>query len=628
MPRRTPCWPIVFACLLLLASSAFAGVPVLYHSPADDGARPTSTPVEPGTPAVTLFLYLDPGNLPSIGGSPCVDGDGDELCGWKLDLQVSGSASVQAFLPDAAQDVVAKTTSQGVVATGGDAIAGELGPIRLGELALDVVANDWSVSLGRGSAVDASFGLMELPPAPIAVPEPGADSALVAGAIALLGVSRVRGRRRLGIRPLSVALSLALFVPIAALAQDADADGVLDESDNCVYTANPLQEDGGGLQGAMPDGIGDACQCGDLNGDGRIDLLDAALYQRALAGVLPVALEEDRCSVIGGRLDCEPNDRQAMRQGLVGLAPGVSQVCQAAQAVPPLPARIAAAGDSITQAFAANCTCNTNVFCLLCPALGDKPQYSWFNGSSIAASFYGLYGGTGSGITASRVSVSGAEMTAGADNFASQVDDILSLVPVPDLVVVELGGNDICSRTCVDASSCSDPLYDDATWTAAIEAGLDKLVGYGHPTSLPAGATVYLLGVPRVQDLHDAGVAKQQSSSSVDCEAFWDEFDVCRVATVDIPAYGEDLPTRRAAVGERIRRYNEILRDLALAYSTNGNGKNPNGIEVVADYVNETIASIGTTSFGPSEINGGDCFHPSPSGQAQISTGAWYSNPR
>ena len=52
-----------------------------------------------------------------------------------------------------------------------------------------------------------------------------------------------------------------------------------------------------------------------------------------------------------------------------------------------------------------------------------------------------------------------------------------------------------------------NPLYDDATWTAAIESGLDKLVGFGHPTSLPPGATVYLLGVPRVQDLYAAGVA-------------------------------------------------------------------------------------------------------------------------
>jgi lysophospholipase L1-like esterase len=347
--------------------------------------------------------------------------------------------------------------------------------------------------------------------------------------------------------------------------------------------------------------------------------------------VLPVALGEDKCSVIGGRLDCEPNDRQALRQGLIGLDPGVSQVCQAANAVPPLPMRLAAAGDSITQGFAADCTCNAGpvgFLCLLCLVGGDQPEYSWFDGEALGTSFYGLYGGSSSGITARRVSVSGAEMTASANSFSTQVDEILSLVPIPDLVVVELGGNDVCNRGCVDPGRCGDPLYDDATWTAAIEAGLDKLVGFGQTTSLPPGSTVYLLGVPRVQDLYDAGVAKQQGSDDVDCESFWDDFDVCRIATVDLPLNGEDLPTRRAAIALRIQRYNEILRDLALAYSTNANGRNSNGIEVVADYVNEAISSIGTTSFGANEINGGDCFHPSPDGQALISAGAWFSNPR
>jgi lysophospholipase L1-like esterase len=224
--------------------------------------------------------------------------------------------------------------------------------------------------------------------------------------------------------------------------------------------------------------------------------------------------------------------------------------------------------------------------------------------------------------------VSGAEMTAGGDNFSSQVDSILSLVPIPDLVVVELGGNDVCNRDCVDPAHCGNPLYDDATWTAAVEAGLEKLVGFNHPSSLPAGSTVYLLGVPRVQDLYAAGVAKQQGASNIDCDSFWDSFDVCEIATLNAPMNGEDLPTRRAGISARIPRYNEILRDLALAYSTNSNGKNPNGIEVVADYVNEDLSSIGTTPFGPNEINGGDCFHPSLDGQRTLATGAWYSNPR
>ena len=62
--------------------------------------------------------------------------------------------------------------------------------------------------------------------------------------------------------------------------------------------------------------------------------------------------------------------------------------------------------------------------------------------------------------------------------------------------------------------------------------------------------------------------------------------------------------------------------------TSNANGRNPTGIEVVADYVNETLPSTGTTAFSANEINGGDCFHPSVSGQGMLSSGACFSNPR
>jgi lysophospholipase L1-like esterase len=629
--RRVACLCLIELLLLTaLAAQSRAGVPVLYHSPLDDGVPPTSVPVEPGSPFVTLFLYLDAGGVASGVGTPCVDGDGDELCAWELRLEVSGAASIQAFAPDGLQDIVVRRSSEELVATGGNALDGELGPIRLGELDLHITGESWSLDVTDGRAVDATFGLVNLEAGRIAIPEPSLPLALAVGVLTLAALRRTPNTRYTRARLRGVALlSLGLLaLPSGAWAQDADADGIPDASDNCIHTPNAGQEDVGGLLGPPPDGVGDACQCGDLNDDGLVDLLDAALYQRALAGALPVALDEEKCSVVGGRLDCEPNDRQALREGLVGISSSLDQVCQAAQALPPTPAGIAGAGDSITQGFSADCDCNTGLICLFCPAGGDQPEYSWFDGDSLQTSFHGFYGGAGSGISSDRVSVSGAQMSGGADSFSSQADAILALVPQPDLVVVELGGNDICNRGCVDPANCGDPLYDDATWTAAVEAGLDKLVGFGNPTSLPAGSTIYLLGVPRIQDLHEAGVLKQTGTNEIDCESFWASFDVCEIATLDVTMNGEDLDTRRAVIATRVQRYNEILRDLALDYSTNRNGKNPNGIEVVSDYVNETLTSTGTTPFGPNEINGGDCFHPSVSGQELISSGAWYSNPR
>ena len=63
---------------------------------------------------------------------------------------------------------------------------------------------------------------------------------------------------------------------------DVDVDGIADAYDNCPGLYNPTQADADG------DGIGDACECGtiwaDDNGDGDVDLLDYAKWQRCPSG--------------------------------------------------------------------------------------------------------------------------------------------------------------------------------------------------------------------------------------------------------------------------------------------------------------------------------------------------------
>ena len=64
---------------------------------------------------------------------------------------------------------------------------------------------------------------------------------------------------------------------------DTDGDGVPDEIDNCPYASNPSQADRGGHGvGSLPDGIGDACQCGDVSGDGRVTQADSVIILRSL----------------------------------------------------------------------------------------------------------------------------------------------------------------------------------------------------------------------------------------------------------------------------------------------------------------------------------------------------------
>jgi hypothetical protein len=279
--------------------------------------------------------------------------------------------------------------------------------------------------------------------------------------------------------------------------------------------------------------------------------------------------------------------------------------------------KIAVAGDSISQAFAADCTSGGfgGVLCLL---EGDKPQYSWFDGTSGAVlSVHDRYLALAAGIQAERESVSGAEMRGGGDSFAAQAGRILAQVPVPDHVEVLLGGNDICNRDCTNPANCGNPVYTDAQWRAAVRAGLDPLVA-----GLPLGSTIYLLGIPRVQDLREVGLAK-----SGDCDSAWSTFDICRIVTNGGTQNGESYAVRRASVAERQQRYNEILREEALAYTADDAGQNPRGIEVAADYVDEATPSVGTTPFTPADIDAADCFHPSIAGQNKIAFGVWESNP-
>jgi lysophospholipase L1-like esterase len=286
--------------------------------------------------------------------------------------------------------------------------------------------------------------------------------------------------------------------------------------------------------------------------------------------------------------------------------------CTVACDCAPPPAKIAAAGDSITQGYNANCT---NIFCA---GSGDLPQYSWFNGTHATMnSVHTRYLAINSSVAAQRQSVSGAEMRGGSNSFAVQAGRILLQVPVPDHVEVLLGGNDICNRGCVSAGNCGSPLYTDQEWRDAVRGGLDPLM-----SGLPLGSTVYLVSVPRVQDLREVGVAKSGT-----CDTIWSTAGVCRIVTNGGTLNGESYATRRAGVAARQQRYNEILREEAIAYAANDRGQNPRGLDVVTDYVDELTPSVGTTPFLTTDINGGDCFHPSIQGQNKLADGIWTLNP-
>jgi hypothetical protein len=70
---------------------------------------------------------------------------------------------------------------------------------------------------------------------------------------------------------------------------DFDADTYEDSVDLCPLEPDPAQSDLGQIGGFGPDGIGDACQCGDQTGDGAVDASDLAAIESCLSGALACA---------------------------------------------------------------------------------------------------------------------------------------------------------------------------------------------------------------------------------------------------------------------------------------------------------------------------------------------------
>lgn len=120
---------------------------------------------------------------------------------------------------------------------------------------------------------------------------------------------------------------------------DSDADGVADDVDNCPYVSNSGQEDEGGVRSEMPDGIGNACQCGDVDGDGIVTQGDGELIQRCVVELPPCADGGPELLPSPGNCDvnddgvCNATDGVFVQRWALGLPnpPGIGQFCANAQ---------------------------------------------------------------------------------------------------------------------------------------------------------------------------------------------------------------------------------------------------------------------------------------------------------
>jgi len=239
-----------------------------------------------------------------------------------------------------------------------------------------------------------------------------------------------------------------------------------------------------------------------------------------------------------------------------------------------MPSTMAALGDSVTAGYNAN---------PLNPGWTD--QYSWATGEDAAV--YSHADRLGLDANASlNLAVPGTKMA-----FLKSEALWLYNSPVTiDYAVVLMGHNDACANSLEEMTPAAE---FEADYRAALDVMKTynpemkvRVMGLVDPTKL------YYV----VRDRPTPYVLP--NGYTLTCQDFWAIYSVCP----DALTQGEES---RAAVAERVKVYNKILRK---------------GAE---DYGYEYTDEVYKTEFVSDDVSVVDCFHPSIAGQNKISEGVW-----
>ncbi len=192
-------WPSLLL-ILGFASHAAMAFPTPFHSPLDDGQPAAGGPLLPAG-VHSIYMYLETGPMPSDTGAGeeiCLNGSGDELCAWQVDVVATGSFDFLAFTPDPALAAslrwqLVSPTLLRINRTNATA-GGDFGVVRIGELSVDVGTSGTAAVGASSQAASAALGSVAFDGDLIAVPEPGAFLRWVTGSLFLAAASRWRGR--------------------------------------------------------------------------------------------------------------------------------------------------------------------------------------------------------------------------------------------------------------------------------------------------------------------------------------------------------------------------------------------------------------------------------------------------
>lgn len=265
------------------------------------------------------------------------------------------------------------------------------------------------------------------------------------------------------------------------------------------------------------------------------------------------------------------------------------------------PNRLSSVGDSITEAINAE---EYNLFNPINPnhwasyANGYHGFWEWLLGRTDVRSH-------NQRITANFGSKSRAnymEGVSGADSYDLSPQMQQSVSHQATYVPVLMGHNDVCQNGFSDIPT-------DAEFEANVRAGLDRL-----RAGLPNGATVYVQAIVDIYKLYQLG-DQLQSLGLIDCPTIWAAtlINIYPCGTMLSPTNSE--ADRQFTRGRNIA-FNNILQALVAEYNANDSHH----------YYEFTDATF-QYQFTPSQVSGFDCFHPSASGQRELSRVTWQTGP-
>ena len=256
---------------------------------------------------------------------------------------------------------------------------------------------------------------------------------------------------------------------------------------------------------------------------------------------------------------------------------------------PPLPAMLAAIGDSYTQAWSVS------------PAyLHDHPGYSWAIGGAKGDGVFSLrerFEALGDKLTVVGAATSGRKMS-DASRQATRVVSYARSLPrgATAYVTFELGTNDLCDN----------PPTDPADFETQLRSAISIL-----RSGLPSGSRILMLSIPDFSHFYDITQANASAAAKLALPAS---------ANICPPFLGTDSPLTIEAARAILTDYDGILVRVCDEIEA---GDGPSG----RLHCTHNEALLSESDFRIADLSTVDYFHPSLSGQARMADAAWSAGP-